>query len=258
MSMGTSQHGLRGRLPSRAPAPSASCSASCSASRARCRLPPSAAADSSSDIPGVPLSPGVVVGPLGGSIYDVGLPPRRRARARVILASLTGSAGTDFDLYLFDGSATTVVTNQGVVAKSTGPTSTESLSYATPVGGRFYIDLNSATAAVGTYTLVVQVIRGSGSGRHARARRRDVRARTAPTVAVVADRVRQPLRPGPDGVQRRRDHVAAVAALPGRDVLDLPRRRRHEDALGEGRERRRCRLRARLRRASCSTPSRRA
>jgi hypothetical protein len=71
---------------------------------------------------------------------------------------MTGTAGTDFDLYLFDASATTVVTNEGVVAKSTGPTSTESLWYATSVGGRFYVDLNSATPAVGTYTLVVQVI----------------------------------------------------------------------------------------------------
>ena len=119
---------------------------------------PAAAADSLSDIPGVPLSPGVVVGPLGGNTYDV-VYRLDVAPGSVILASLTGSSGTDFDLYLFDASATTVVTNQGVVARSTGPTSTESLSYATPVGGRFYIDLNSATAAVGTYTLVVQEIR---------------------------------------------------------------------------------------------------
>ena len=116
------------------------------------------AADGSSDIPGVQLTPGILVGPLGGDIYDV-VYRLDVAPGSVILASLTGSSGTDFDLYLFDGSATTVVTNQGVVAKSTGPTSTESVSYATPVGGRFYIDLNSATAVVGTYTLVVQVIR---------------------------------------------------------------------------------------------------
>jgi hypothetical protein len=116
-----------------------------------------AVADPSSDIPGIPLTPGVVVGPLGGSIYDA-VYRLDVAPGTVILASLTGSSGTDFDLYLFDGSATTVVTNQGVVARSTGPTSSESLSYGAPIGGRFYIDLNSATAAVGTYTLVVQVI----------------------------------------------------------------------------------------------------
>jgi len=114
-------------------------------------------ADSSSDIPGVPLTPGILVGPLGGNIYDA-VYSLVVAPGTVILASLTGSAGTDFDLYLFDSSATTVITNQGVVARSTGPTSTESLAYPAAVGGRFYIDLNSATAAVGTYTLVVQVI----------------------------------------------------------------------------------------------------
>ena len=99
-----------------------------------------------------------MVGQLGGNIYDavysIDVTP-----GTVILASLTGSLGTDFDLYLFDSSATTVVTNQGVVARSIGPTSTESVSYATALGGRFYIDLNSATAAIGTYTLVVQMIR---------------------------------------------------------------------------------------------------
>ena len=119
--------------------------------------PAVAAADGSSDIPGVPLAPGVLVGPLGGDIYDV-VYQLDVAPGSVILASLSGSGATDFDLYLFDGSATTVVSNQGVVARSTGPTSTESISHATPIGGRFYLDLNSATATVGTYTLVVQVI----------------------------------------------------------------------------------------------------
>ena len=120
-------------------------------------LPSPVAAESSSDIPGIPLTAGVVVGQLGGSIYDV-VYSLDVAPGTVILASLTGSSGTDFDLYLFDAAATTVVTNEGVIARSTGPTSTESLSRATAAGGRFYVDLNSATAAVGTYTLVVQVV----------------------------------------------------------------------------------------------------
>ena len=122
------------------------------------RPPGVVSADSSSDIPGVPLTAGILVGPLGGDIYDV-VYRLDVAPGTVILASLTGSTGTDFVLYLFDGSATTEVTNQDVVARSTGPTSTESLSYATAVGGRYYLDLNSATAAVGTYTLVVQEVR---------------------------------------------------------------------------------------------------
>jgi hypothetical protein len=97
------------------------------------------------------------VGPLGGDIYDV-VYSVDVAPGSVILASLAGSAGTDFDLYLFDASATTVITNQGVVARSTSPTSTEAVSYATPIGGRFYIDLNSASPTTGTYTLAVQVV----------------------------------------------------------------------------------------------------
>jgi len=114
-------------------------------------------AETSSDIPGIPLPAGVASGLLGGDIYDVvyrlDVEP-----GSVILASLAGPVGTDFDLYLFDGSATSVVTNQGVVARSTGSTSIESISYATGIGGRFYLDLNSATPAVGTYTLAVQVV----------------------------------------------------------------------------------------------------
>jgi hypothetical protein len=119
--------------------------------------PEAAVAASSSDIPGIPMPAGVATGLLGGDIYDV-VYSLDVAPGTVILASLAGPVGTDFDLYLFDASATTVVTNLGVVAHSTGPTSSESLSYATSVGGRFYIDLNSATEAVGTFTLAVQVV----------------------------------------------------------------------------------------------------
>jgi hypothetical protein len=91
--------------------------------------PEAAAAASSSDIPGIPMPAGVATGLLGGDIYDV-VYSLDVEPGTVILASLAGPVGTDFDLYLFDASATTVVTNLGVVAHSTGPTSSESLSYA--------------------------------------------------------------------------------------------------------------------------------
>ncbi len=101
---------------------------------------PVARADASSDIPGIPLPGAIVTGVLGGPVFDV-VYQLDVAPGSVVVASLTGSPTTDFDLFLFDASATTVATNVGVVASSTGPTSTESLAYATSAGGRFYIDL---------------------------------------------------------------------------------------------------------------------
>src|SRR3972149_1997908 len=88
----------------------------------------------SSDIPGVPLPGPIAAGRLGGAIYDV-VYRLSVAPAHVIVASLTGAAGTDFDLSLFDASATTVLSDTGLLKKSTGPTSTESLSWPSSFGG---------------------------------------------------------------------------------------------------------------------------
>jgi Bacterial Ig-like domain len=115
------------------------------------------AADQTSDIPGTALPGTVTSGLLGGAIYDVVFHLEVPAGS-VIVASLTGTAGTDFDLYLFDQTATTVLSTAGLVAKSTGPTSTETLSLPSRSGGTFYIDLNGATDVEGTYTLTVQIV----------------------------------------------------------------------------------------------------
>ena len=110
------------------------------------------------NIPGVPLPGPVVTGKLGGPIYDVvysvDVPP-----AHVLLLSLTGTAGTDFDLYLFDASATNIYADPpvGQVASSTGPTSTESITCPTVAGGTFYIDVSGATNVEGTFRLAVQI-----------------------------------------------------------------------------------------------------
>jgi Bacterial Ig-like domain len=115
------------------------------------------AADQQSDIPGTPL-PGVVTsGQLGGPIYDVVFNFDVPAGS-VIVASLTGPVGTDFDLYLFDQTATTVLSTAGLVAKSIGPTSSETISHPSSSGGTFYIDLNGASDAQGTYTLTMQIV----------------------------------------------------------------------------------------------------
>jgi hypothetical protein len=115
------------------------------------------AADPSADIPGVALPGPVAAGRLGGAIYDV-VYRLSVAPGQVIIASLTGAAGTDFDLYLFDSSATTVLSAAGLLKKSVGPTSTESISWPSPTGGTYYIDLNGATVVEGDYRLAVQTV----------------------------------------------------------------------------------------------------
>ena len=65
------------------------------------------AADQTSDIPGAALPGTVSSGLLGGPIYDVVYRVTIPA-GHVLLVSMTGDPGTDFDLYLFDSSATSI------------------------------------------------------------------------------------------------------------------------------------------------------
>lgn len=121
------------------------------ASGARAATPPE------SDIPGIALPGPVVSGQLGGPIYDVVYRVDVPA-GYVLVAGLTGSVGTDFDLYLFDASATTVLATAGLLTKSIGPASSEQIAWPTRIGGTFYLDLNGASDVQGTYTLSVQVV----------------------------------------------------------------------------------------------------
>ena len=115
-------------------------------------------ADTLHNIPGVPLPAATVSGKLGGPIYDVVYRVDVPA-GHVLLLSLSGTAGTDFDLYLFDSTATNIYAEPpvGLVKSSTGPTSTESIAYPTIGGGTFYIDLSGATNVEGTYRLSVEI-----------------------------------------------------------------------------------------------------
>lgn len=116
------------------------------------------------NIPGVPLPGPVVTGQLGGPIYDhvysVDIPAQR-----ILLISLIGDPGTDFDLYLFNSTATTIYSTQGQVATSKGPTSTESIAYTVVGADRFYINLNGATNVQGEFRLNVQVLQDSTAPR---------------------------------------------------------------------------------------------
>jgi hypothetical protein len=116
-----------------------------------------AATPPESDLPGIALPGPVVSGRLGGPIYDVVYRVEVPA-GHVLVAGLTGTAGTDFDLYLFDASATSVLSPVGLLTKSTGPASSEQVAWPTRIGGTFYLDLNGATDVEGTYTLSVRVV----------------------------------------------------------------------------------------------------
>ena len=113
-----------------------------------------------SNIPGVPLSGSVITGQLGGPIYDrvysIDVPAQR-----ILLISLIGESGTDFDLYLFNSTATTIYSTQGQVAVSKGPTSSESMAHTVVGADRFYINLNGATDVQGEFRLTVQVLQDS-------------------------------------------------------------------------------------------------
>jgi len=121
--------------------------------------PVRAADPGDSNIPGVPLPGPVVTGTLGGPVYDrvyrLTVPA-----GNVVVASMTGSEGTDFDMYLFDSTATTVFADPpvGLVARSKGEGSTESISYPSRAGGTFYLDLNGATDVMGEFTLSVSIL----------------------------------------------------------------------------------------------------
>jgi hypothetical protein len=115
------------------------------------------AADSSSDIPGVLLPGTVAAGRLGGAIYDV-VYRLTVAPGSVIVGGLTGTPGTDFDIYLFDASATTVLSDVGLLRSATGPTSQESIFWPSPLGGTYYVDLNGASDVEGDYRLTLQAV----------------------------------------------------------------------------------------------------
>ncbi|WP_219834964.1 S8 family serine peptidase [Paenibacillus sp. R14(2021)] len=115
------------------------------------------------DIPGMSLIDASVTGRLDQAndpnhVYSVNLNAGEEATF-----SLTGAAGTDFDLILYDSSATTVASNEGAVAYSEKPgTSAESITYRADKAGTYYINVY-AIAGAGTYSLNVQYSNTSSS-----------------------------------------------------------------------------------------------
>jgi hypothetical protein len=113
--------------------------------------------DNAHQIPGIAIPGGTVSGTAGGDVYDlvfrIDVPAHR-----VLFTQLTGDPGTDFDLYLFDSTATDIYGTTGEVGSSTGPTSSEFINYSTLTGGTFYIDIASGGSAAGQFSLVTRVL----------------------------------------------------------------------------------------------------
>ncbi|MFD2613609.1 S8 family serine peptidase [Paenibacillus gansuensis] len=108
------------------------------------------------DIPGTPLQDSFVTDKLNSAarndlVYAVDM----KAGEKVNL-SLSGDKGTDFDLILFDPTASTVASSAGIVAYSETPNSSkETVSYQVPKSGTYYVNVH-AFAGAGQFQLTVQ------------------------------------------------------------------------------------------------------
>ncbi|MZQ84816.1 S8 family serine peptidase [Paenibacillus sp. 5J-6] len=107
----------------------------------------------SNDIPGTPLHDSTVTKKLDANVgesddvYTLDL-----SAGESLTATLTGDAGTDFDLYLYDSTASTVKSKKGILAKSESDSSTESITYTVTATGTYYINVRAHQGA-GSYTL---------------------------------------------------------------------------------------------------------
>jgi len=104
------------------------------------------------EIPGVPLTPSPLHGSLNvttdpDDVYSVYL-----GEGQALEVSLTGDPGTDFDLYFYGPDATGVEDTASIVAFQDGVGYPESLTYAAPVTGWYYLDVYAYEGA-GAYDL---------------------------------------------------------------------------------------------------------
>lgn len=116
----------------------------------------------SRDIPGTPLDDVTVTKKLNAEtnetedVYAIKL-----GAGESITATLTAGAETDFDLYLYDATATTVTSNYGLIAKSENDGSAESITYTAKASGTYYINV-SAYKGAGSYTLELRTSNQAG------------------------------------------------------------------------------------------------
>ncbi|GHH97556.1 S8 family serine peptidase [Neobacillus kokaensis] len=112
--------------------------------------------DLDGDIPGVPFKGTSVSSTLNSTsdkddVYSINL-----LKGEKLSVTLTGTTGTDFDMYLYDKTAKTVNSSIGILAYSekTG-TSAESFSFIAPSDGTYYLDI-FAYKGSGNYTASVK------------------------------------------------------------------------------------------------------
>lgn len=115
-----------------------------------------ASTDIDGDIPGVPFTGTSKSSTLNTTsdkddVYSIKL-----LKGEKLSVTLSGATGTDFDLYLYDKTATTVNSSQKIVAYSEkANTSNESFTFVAPSDGTYYLDVY-AYKGIGSYTANVK------------------------------------------------------------------------------------------------------
>ncbi|TWD92408.1 pre-peptidase [Neobacillus bataviensis] len=118
------------------------------------------------EIPGIPFTGTSVSNTVNATsdkddVYSMNL-----LKGEKITVTLSGATGTDFDLYLYNSSATTVNSSAGIVAYSEkATTSSETFTYTAPSDGTYYLDVYAYSGS-GSYTATVKAGATAGTYEH--------------------------------------------------------------------------------------------
>jgi subtilisin family serine protease len=114
------------------------------------------------EVPGVALTSDVVTESLDANTDTDDVFALKLNKGETIKATLTGDAGTDFDLYLFDPYSTTVQDSTGMLVYSESENSSEEyIEFTAFSTDTYYLDVY-AFAGSGNYTLTVSIGNGPG------------------------------------------------------------------------------------------------
>ena len=102
-------------------------------------------------LPGSPLSGTLAAGSAADDVYSIHL-----QAGDTLAASISASAGTNFDLYLFPPSQVTVAGHSGAVAAAISTSYPDSFTYTAAAAGTFSLDAFASSGA-GSYTIAYTV-----------------------------------------------------------------------------------------------------